>query len=394
MKSEDQPFRFFDNREKYLLFVTTTSEKAITAEHVGREFDWIKPKPPALKIFDAGVGNGMVLSRILCEMHCRFPSVPFFVVGKEISLEDTRLCLEKLADRFYEHPQMVVILTNLYYAEAPWLEPAQKSARDQQLWWDVPLEGTTVHEFSKRITQLDMQLQRGWQTKSSLKSGNPLYVKPSVMVLYRQDQAFALASIIPGKGRYEGNYDLVVAAQPYRSRMSADFKVEKVLAPLAKSLNVGGRMVVVQSTGHDPGMEIIRKLWPDEEPFVTPRYLLIKELQQDLNMEKEYFAFEGFNDERSLFTYHLHALPDEIGSNTGTSTLLAAWNAAVYVAQIEDVRLNEMLQSGDYLQATKNVLQRHGGLWFQDESFVVVRVAEELSAGNSTKPYSRLANND
>ncbi|HCB33240.1 MAG TPA: hypothetical protein DEP39_09305 [Deltaproteobacteria bacterium] len=66
----------------------------------------------------------------------------------------------------------------------------------------------------------------------------------------------------------------------------------------------------------------------------------------------------------------------------------------MYVAQIEDVRLNEMLQSGDYLQATKNVLQRHGGLWFQDESFVVVRVAEELSAGNSTKPYSRLANND
>ena len=66
----------------------------------------------------------------------------------------------------------------------------------------------------------------------------------------------------------------------------------------------------------------------------------------------------------------------------------------MYVAQIEDVRLNEMLQSGDYLQATKNVLLRHGGLWFQDKSFVVVRVAEELSAGNSTKPYLRLANND
>lgn len=66
----------------------------------------------------------------------------------------------------------------------------------------------------------------------------------------------------------------------------------------------------------------------------------------------------------------------------------------MYVAQIEDLRLNKMLQSGDYLQATKNVLQRHGGLWFQDESFVVVRVAEELSAGNSTKPYLRLANND
>ena len=36
MKSEYQPYRSFDNREKYLLFVTTTGEKAITAEHVGR----------------------------------------------------------------------------------------------------------------------------------------------------------------------------------------------------------------------------------------------------------------------------------------------------------------------------------------------------------------------
>ncbi len=373
MKSTDQPFRFFDNREKYLLFVTTTSEKAVTAERVGREFDCIKPNPPSLKIFDAGVGNGMVLSRILREMHCRFPTVPFIVVGKEVSLEDTRLCLETLSDRFNEHPQMVVILTNLYYSEAPWLEPKRKSAREEQLWWDIPLEGNTAHDFSKQISQLDLQLQQGWQTKSSPKSGNPIYVKPSVMVLYRQDQAFALESIIPRKGRYEGNYDLVVAAQPYRSRMPADFKVKKVLAPLAKSLKVGGRMVVVQSTGHDPGMEIIRKLWPDEEPFVTPRHLLIKELEHELNQNNEDFAFDDFNDERSLFTYHLHALPDEIGSNTGTSTLMAAWNAAVYVAQIEDERFNEKLQSGDYLEATTNVLQRHGGLWFQDESFVVVR---------------------
>ena len=377
MKPADQPFRFFDNREKYLLFVTTTSEKAVTAERVGREFDSIIPNPPALKIFDAGVGNGTVLSRILREMHSRFPTVPFVVVGKEISLEDTRLCLETLSDRFSEHPQMVVVLTNLYYSEAPWLEPARKSAREEQIWCDIPLEGSTAHDFSKQIAQLDMQLQRGWQTKSSPKTGNPIYVKPSVMVLYRQDQAFALESIIPRKGRYEGNYDLVVAAQPYRSRMPAEFKVKKVLSPLAKSLNVGGRMVVIQSTGHDPGMEIIRKMWPKEEPFVTPRHLLINELQEDINKNKECFSFEGYNDERSLFSYHLHALPDEVGSNIGTSTLLAAWNAAMYVAQIEDDRYNEKLQSGEYLQATKHVLQRHGGLWFQDESFVVVRIKED-----------------
>jgi hypothetical protein len=376
LDSNDQPFRFFDNREKYLLFVTTTSEKAMIAERVGREFDRIQPKPPALKLFDAGMGNGTVLSRVLREMHCRFPTVPFVIVGKEISLEDTRLCLDKLPDRFSEHPQTVVVFTNLYYAEAPWLEPNHESARQQLQWWDIPLPGNTAHDFSKAIAKLDAQLQRGWQTRSSKNTGNPLYVTPSVMVLYREDQAFSLHNIIPRKGRYEGNYDIVVAAQPYRSRMPAEFKVNKILAPLALSLNVNGRMIVVQSTGLDPGMEIIRAIWPNEAPFATPRHLLINTLRETLNSTGEEFGFDGFGDDRSLFTYHLHALPNEVGNNIGTSTLLAAWNAAVYVAQIDDDRLTEKLRTGEYLEATRRVLQRHGGLWFQDESFVVMRIAE------------------
>src|SRR5215203_1227328 len=85
-----EPFRFFDNREKYLLFVMTTSEKAEVAARIGREISHISPRPPALRLFDAGTGNGMVLSAVLREMHRRLPTVPFFVVGKEVSMEDTR----------------------------------------------------------------------------------------------------------------------------------------------------------------------------------------------------------------------------------------------------------------------------------------------------------------
>jgi hypothetical protein len=60
------------------------------------------------------------------------------------------------------------------FNEAPWLEPAKKSAREEQLWWDIPVEGSIAHDFSKQIFQLDLQLQSGWQTKSSPKSGNPI----------------------------------------------------------------------------------------------------------------------------------------------------------------------------------------------------------------------------
>ncbi|MBZ0217491.1 MAG: hypothetical protein K8F25_13110, partial [Fimbriimonadaceae bacterium] len=71
----------------------------------------------------------------------------------------------------------------------------------------------------------------------------------------------------------------------------------------------------------------------------------------------------------------MHTLPSEITGQTGigTSTLLAAWNAAVYVAQIEDERLEDVISDGSYLEATREILAKHGGLWFYDESFVVSR---------------------
>jgi hypothetical protein len=121
-------FRFFDNRQKYLLFVNTCSEKWEIASRVGLELGNIHPRPPAVRVFDAGVGDGTVLARVMRSMHDRFPTTPFYIVGKEISLEDIRLTLHKMADRFVEHPSTVLVLTNLAYAEAPWLAAKSLSA--------------------------------------------------------------------------------------------------------------------------------------------------------------------------------------------------------------------------------------------------------------------------
>ena len=54
----------------------------------------------------------------------------------------------------------------------------------------------------------------------------------------------------------------------------------------------------------------------------------------------------------------------------------AAWNAAIYVAQVDDERLKEAVRDGRYIEATQEVLQRHGGLWFNDESYVISRPAK------------------
>ena len=69
----------------------------------------------------------------------------------------------------------------------------------------------------------------------------------------------------------------------------------------------------------------------------------------------------------------MHTLPSEISESIGTSTLLAAWNAAIYVAQIEDDRLAEAVSERRYIEATREVLRQRGGLWFYDESYVISR---------------------
>src|SRR5215472_8592152 len=149
-----QNFRFYDNRQKYLLFVTTCSEKWVIAQRVGMELGNIPPRPPALRVFDAGTGDGTVLSRTMRAMHHRFPTMPFYIVAKEISLEDVRLALEKMPDRLFEHPATVLVVTNMYYAEAPWLSPHSVTDATSLVWHELPLTGNTAHDFELQIGDL------------------------------------------------------------------------------------------------------------------------------------------------------------------------------------------------------------------------------------------------
>ena len=366
-------FRFYDNRQKYLLFVNTCSEKWVIAERVGMELARITPRPPGLRVFDAGMGDGTVLMRVMRRMHGRFPTTPFLVVGKEISLEDVRLSLAKMSDRFFEHPAMVLVVTNLYYTESPRLMPHSLAAAASLNWQVVRLAGSTTHEFDEQIGALHSLLDHGWQARASEKTGNPLYLRPSVLVLYREDHELLLDPLIPRPGHTLGQYDLVIASQPYRARMPIEFKTERVLAPLARSIAPSGRMIVIQSYGNDPGLEIIRRVWPDEMRFQTSRHELLAALKKTLGGKHRDLNFNAYSDKRSIFRYHMHTLPSEVSGSIGTSTLLAAWNAAVYVGQIEDQRLDDVITSRDYLDATRAVLQKYGGLWFLDESFVVSR---------------------
>jgi len=366
-------FRFYDNRQNYLLFVNTCSEKWVVAQRVALELANVHPRPPALRLFDAGVGDGTVLARVMRAMHDRFPTMPHYIVGKEISLEDVRLTLDKMPDRFFEHPSTVLVMTNLYYSEAPWLAPASVTAATSLVWHELALTGNTSHHFEEQILDLQSFLSEHWRARLSKTSGNPVYDRPVVLVIYREDHKFLLDSALPRRGATRADFDLVIASQPYRARASTEFKAKKVIAPLARSLAPGGRLLTIHSYGRDPGLEIIQKIWPGENPFTTDRHELLKTAKAELGSAGRELNFNAYADSRSVFRYDMHTLPSEISETIGTSTLFAAWNAAIYVAQIEDQRLAEVIADRRYLDATREVLRKHGGLWFFDESYVISR---------------------
>jgi len=366
-------FRFFDNRQKYLLFVNTCSEKWVVAHRVSLELANIHPRPPAVRVFDAGVGDGTVLVRVMRAMHDRFPTMPFYLVGKEISLEDIRLTLQKTADRFFEHPATVLVLTNLAYADAPWLTVKSMSAASTLVWHELPLTGNSAYRFEEQITNLEPFLAENWKAGVSPKTGNPVYDRPVVLVIYREDHKFLLDPIIPRRGGTDAGYDLVIASQPYRARAPVAFKAKRVIAPLARALGPGGRLIAIHSHGNDPGLDIIRRVWPNDNPFTTDRHQILKTVKHELGPAGRDLNFNAYADNRSIFRYDMHTLPSEISDSIGTSTLLAAWNAAIYVAQVEDDRLSDATSDRRYIEATRDVLREHGGLWFFDESYVISR---------------------
>ena len=210
-------FRFYDSRQKYLLFVTTTNEKNKIADSIYPYIKKLKPNSPAVKIFDAGLGDGSLLMNVIRQHHQEFPEIPLLVSGKEISMEDVRLCLEKLSDRFVEHKRMVFVVSNLHYSEAASLT-SSNFKKQKKINWDVlKLKGNSSLEFNSQLRNINNKLAKNWKVERHPKSGNPTYKEPSVLIIYREDQEFILKNVIPTKTNPKNEFDLIIASQPYRS---------------------------------------------------------------------------------------------------------------------------------------------------------------------------------
>ena len=229
------------------------------------------------------------------------------------------------------------------------------------MWHEVALTGSTAAEFSEQIEALEPFLAKVWQARHSAKTGNPIYERPVALVIYRDDFRFLLDEVIPRQGRARADYDLVIASQPYRARVPVEFKAAKVIAPLTRALRPGGRLLGIHSCGRDPGLEIVRKMWPDEDPFKTSRHDILRAVRAELGRDARHYNFNAYADQRAVFRYDMHTLPTEIADVD---------RHLDPVRRLERRRLRRPRSTTSgwprcsaprkYLDATREVLQAHG----------------------------------
>jgi len=257
--------RFFDDRLKYLSFIQNTSEKRAISMQLAPHIASMPKNRTFLRILDAGTGDGTVKSNVIKTFHKYHPYTSLLITGKEISYEDLKNTLEKMPDRFVEHPNLLVTMTNVKFAELGHIENNNKIKNKKVKTYTLILKEDNSYDFHHQINKLNNFIKKYWGIEIDNKSRTS-YAHPCIIRIYREDHKRYLEPFLDND--YENNnYDLIIASQAYRAASLVEVKVNNVIAPLMRLLNKSGRLLVTHSCGGDSVEKIIKIAWKDKDPF-------------------------------------------------------------------------------------------------------------------------------
>ena len=193
------------------------------------------------------------------------------------------------------------------------------------------------------------------------------------LVIYRDDFRFLLDDVIPRQGRARADYDLVIASQPYRARVPVEFKASKVVAPLARALRPGGRLLGIHSCGRDPGLEIVRKVWQDENPFQTSRHDLLRAVRAELGRDARHYNFNSYADSAPCSATTCTRCPPRSPRASAPRRCSRPGTPPSTSPRSTTSAWARWLGTRRYLDATREVLQEHGSCGSSTNSYVISR---------------------
>ena len=360
--------RFFDDRLKYLSFIQNTSEKRAISLELAPFVESMPKNRTFLRILDAGTGDGTIKSNVIKTFHKFHPYTSLLITGKEISYEDLKNTLEKMPDRFVEHPNLLVTMTNVRFSELAYIENNNKLKDKKIKIYNLVLKEDNSYDFHDQINKLNTFIKKYWGIEIDNKSRTS-YAYPCLIRIYREDHKRYLEPFL--KNDYENNnYDLVIASQAYRAASDVKTKVNNVIAPLMRLLNKDGKLLITHSCGNDTVEKIIKVVWKDKNPFPNSAKEIIEFLKN--NPVDEYSKY--FFSKPKSYTFNFKRSPDQTVSELFGHDVDAKWANILYVAQIPEKDIQEIEKSLKAKQKIQKAILKEQKILFKNEIFTITKV--------------------
>ena len=156
--------RFFDDRLKYLSFIQNTGEKKAISEKIYSHIANLSQNKSYLRVLDAGTGDGTIFSNIVKSFHRFHPYTSLLITGKEVSYEDLKNTLDKTPDRFVEHPNLLITMSNVKFSELGSIESSNKIKEKGVKKLNLVLKSDNSYDFNSQISgaKLGNFIKKNW----------------------------------------------------------------------------------------------------------------------------------------------------------------------------------------------------------------------------------------
>jgi hypothetical protein len=362
--------RFFDDRLKYLSFIQNTGEKKAISEKVYSYIASLSDNKSYLRILDAGTGDGTIFSNIIKSFHKYHPYSSLLITGKEISYEDLKNTLEKMPDRFVEHPNLLITMTNVKFAELGLIENSNKIKDKKIKEFNLVLKSNNSFDFNSQITGnlLGNFVKKNWGIEID-KKDRTSYSSPCIIRVYREDNEKQLKKFL--KNNYKNNnYDLILASQAYRAASSVNVKVKNVIGPLMRLLNKSGKLIITHSVGGDTVQNVLKLAFKDKEAFPNKAKDIIGYLKDNPFGENNIYKFS--KPQNYYFTFK--RAPDKTVTELFGHNTDAKWANMLYVGQIAEKDIQALEKNTLLQNKIRRVIDKSKEIQFQNEIFSITKL--------------------
>ena len=362
--------RFFDDRLKYLSFIQNTGEKKEISLRLYPHVANMSKNKSYLRILDAGTGDGTIKSNIIKSFHKYHPYTSLLITGKEVSYEDLKNTLDKMPDRFVEHPNLLITMTNVKFSELGLIENSKKIKNKKVKEFNLILKSNNSFDFNDQISgsQLGNFIKKNWGIEID-KKGRTSYSNPCLIRIYREDNENHLKQFINSDYK-NNNYDLIIASQAYRAASSVKVKINNVIGPLMNLLNKSGNLLITHSCGGESIQKILKLAFKDKEAFPNTAEDIIKHLKDHPSEENDKYSF----GKPSKYFFKFKKAPDQTVTELFGHSNDAKWANILYVGQIPEKDIQVLEANTKLHNKVKKAIDSAGQISFQNEIFNIKKI--------------------